>query len=32
MDDVEKVDIFMDVLNSGVALAVNNLVKKRTPS
>src|SRR3954464_2453694 len=25
--DVEKVDIFMDVLNSGVALAVNNLVK-----
>src|SRR5438876_10362868 len=26
--DVEKVDIFMDVLNSGVALAVNNLVKE----
>src|SRR5205085_9591989 len=23
--DVDKVDIFMDVLNSGVALAVNNL-------
>ena len=27
--DVEKVDIFMDVLNSGVALAVNNLVKEK---
>lgn len=27
--DVEKVDIFMDVLNSGVALAVNNLVKDK---
>src|SRR5437867_12736605 len=25
--DVAKVDIFVDVLNSGVALAVNNLVK-----
>ena len=30
--DVEKVDILMDVLNSGVALAVNNVVRKRTPS
>lgn len=30
--DVEKVDIFMDVLNSGVALAVNNLVKEKTAS
>ena len=27
--DVEKVDIFMDVLNSGVALAVNNLLGHR---
>jgi len=27
--DVEKVDIFMDVLNSGVALAVNNVVKEK---
>ena len=27
--DVEKVDIFVDVLNSGVALAVNNLVKEK---
>ena len=27
--DVEKVDIFMDVLNSGVALAVNNIVKEK---
>ena len=27
--DVDKVDIFMDVLNSGVALAVNNLVKEK---
>ena len=27
--DVEKVDNFMDVLNSGVALAVNNLVKEK---
>jgi branched-chain amino acid transport system substrate-binding protein len=27
--DVEKVDILMDVLNSGVALAVNNLVKEK---
>jgi len=27
--DVEKVDIFMDVLNSGVALAINNLVKEK---
>ena len=27
--DVEKVDVFMDVLNSGVALAVNNLVKEK---
>src|SRR5437867_12308314 len=27
--DVEKVDIFMDVLNSGVALAVSNLVKEK---
>src|SRR5258705_1749765 len=27
--DVEKVDIFMDVLNSGVALAVNNLEKEK---
>src|SRR5258708_9914504 len=27
--DIEKVDIFMDVLNSGVALAVNNLVKEK---
>ncbi|MBR1122352.1 ABC transporter substrate-binding protein [Bradyrhizobium lablabi] len=27
--DVEKVDIFMDVLNSGVALATNNLVKEK---
>src|SRR3982075_406125 len=26
---VDKVDIFMDVLNSGVALAVNNLVKEK---
>src|SRR5437764_4499720 len=27
--DVEKVDIFMDVLNSGVALEVNNMVKEK---
>jgi len=27
--DVDKVDILMDVLNSGVALAVNNLVKEK---
>ena len=27
--DVEKVDILMDVLNSGVGLAVNNLVKEK---
>jgi branched-chain amino acid transport system substrate-binding protein len=27
--DVEKVDIFMDVLNSGVGLAVNNVVKEK---
>jgi branched-chain amino acid transport system substrate-binding protein len=27
--DVDKVDVFMDVLNSGVALAVNNLVKEK---
>lgn len=27
--DVEKVDIFMDVLNSGVALAINNLVREK---
>ena len=27
--DVDKVDIFVDVLNSGVALAVNNLVKEK---
>jgi branched-chain amino acid transport system substrate-binding protein len=27
--DVEKVDIFMDVLNSGVALAVNNVVREK---
>jgi branched-chain amino acid transport system substrate-binding protein len=27
--DVEKVDVFMDVLNSGVALAINNLVKEK---
>jgi branched-chain amino acid transport system substrate-binding protein len=27
--DVEKVDIFMDVLNSGVALAVNNAVREK---
>jgi branched-chain amino acid transport system substrate-binding protein len=27
--DVEKVDILMDVLNSGVALAVNNLVREK---
>jgi branched-chain amino acid transport system substrate-binding protein len=27
--DVEKVDVFMDVLNSGVALAVNNLVREK---
>jgi branched-chain amino acid transport system substrate-binding protein len=27
--DVEKVDILMDVLNSGVALAVNNVVKEK---
>jgi branched-chain amino acid transport system substrate-binding protein len=27
--DVEKVDIFMDVLNSGVALAVNNLAREK---
>src|SRR5262244_1234630 len=27
--DVEKVDVFVDVLNSGVALAVNNIVKEK---
>jgi branched-chain amino acid transport system substrate-binding protein len=27
--DVDKVDVFVDVLNSGVALAVNNLVKEK---
>ncbi|MFZ5732527.1 MAG: ABC transporter substrate-binding protein [Pseudomonadota bacterium] len=27
--DVEKVDVFVDVLNSGVALATNNLVKEK---
>jgi branched-chain amino acid transport system substrate-binding protein len=27
--DVEKVDVFVDVLNSGVALAVNNLMKEK---
>jgi branched-chain amino acid transport system substrate-binding protein len=27
--DVDKVDIFMDVLNSGVALAVNNVVREK---
>src|SRR5437660_8514253 len=27
--DVEKVDVFVDVLNSGVALAVNNVVKEK---
>jgi branched-chain amino acid transport system substrate-binding protein len=27
--DVEKVDILMDVLNSGVALAVNNVVREK---
>ncbi len=27
--DVEKVDVFADVLNSGVALAVNNVVKEK---
>ncbi|MBA2400006.1 MAG: ABC transporter substrate-binding protein [Bradyrhizobium sp.] len=27
--DVEKVDILMDVLNSGVGLAINNLVKEK---
>jgi branched-chain amino acid transport system substrate-binding protein len=27
--DIDKVDIFMDVLNSGVALAVNNVVKEK---
>ncbi|HEY0851960.1 MAG TPA: ABC transporter substrate-binding protein [Bradyrhizobium sp.] len=27
--DVEKVDVFMDVLNSGVGLAVNNVVKEK---
>jgi branched-chain amino acid transport system substrate-binding protein len=27
--DNEKVDVFMDVLNSGVALAVNNVVKEK---
>ena len=27
--DVDKVDILMDVLNSGVALAVNNVVKEK---
>lgn len=27
--DVEKVDIFVDVLNSGVGLAINNLVKEK---
>jgi len=27
--DVEKVDVFVDVLNSGVGLAVNNVVKEK---
>ena len=27
--DVEKVDVFVDVLNSGVALAVNTVVKEK---
>ena len=27
--DVDKVDVIMDVLNSGVALAVNNVVKEK---
>src|SRR5271170_7820184 len=27
--DIEKVDVLMDVLNSGVALAVNNVVKEK---
>ena len=27
--DVDKVDVFVDVLNSGVALAVNNVVKEK---
>jgi branched-chain amino acid transport system substrate-binding protein len=27
--DVDKVDVLMDVLNSGVALAINNLVKEK---
>ena len=27
--DVEKVDVLLDVLNSGVALAVNNIVKEK---
>jgi branched-chain amino acid transport system substrate-binding protein len=27
--DVEKVDVIVDVLNSGVALAVNNVVKEK---
>jgi branched-chain amino acid transport system substrate-binding protein len=27
--DVEKVDVFVDVLNSGVALAVNNVVREK---
>ncbi|OQW53045.1 MAG: ABC transporter permease [Proteobacteria bacterium SG_bin9] len=27
--DVDKVDVFVDVLNSGVALATNNLVKEK---
>ena len=27
--DVDKVDVFVDVLNSGVALAVNNIVKEK---
>ncbi|MBX9647058.1 MAG: ABC transporter substrate-binding protein [Xanthobacteraceae bacterium] len=27
--DVEKIDVLMDVLNSGVALAVNNVVKEK---
>ena len=27
--DVEKVDVLMDVLNSGVALAINNVVKEK---
>ncbi len=27
--DVEKVDVFVDVLNSGVGLAINNLVKEK---